>query len=134
VFVPGHDGPLIADLGQENLGKKRPIDRIVEAKPGSDFGFPSCPARPVSCVKYDKPFASFPAHSSPMGLAALRGKLYVALFGGTGKGPEVVSMRLSGGRYTPALVGFAAPIVALGSHGGKVYAGDLTGSIYSFSP
>ena len=31
VFVPGHDGPLIADLGQENLGKKRPIDRVVEA-------------------------------------------------------------------------------------------------------
>jgi glucose/arabinose dehydrogenase len=133
VFVPGHSGPLIADLGQENLGKKRPIDRIVEAKRGADFGFPSCPAKPGSCAKYDKPFASFPAHSSPMGLAASGGKLYVALFGGTGKGPEVVSMPLSGGGYRPALVGFAAPVVALGSHGGKVYAGDLTGSIYSFS-
>jgi hypothetical protein len=32
------------------------------------------------------------------------------------------------------LVGFAAPVVALGSQGGKLYAGDLTGSIYSFSP
>jgi hypothetical protein len=69
-----------------------------------------------------------------MGLAAVGGRLYVALFGGTGKGPEVVSMPLAGGRYAPALVGFAAPVVALGSHGGKVYAGDLTGSIYSFSP
>jgi hypothetical protein len=69
-----------------------------------------------------------------MGLAPLGGKLYVALFSGTGKGPEVVSMPLSGGTSAPALIGFAAPVVALGSHGGKIYAGDLTGSIYSFTP
>ena len=133
-FVAGHDGPLIADLGQENLGKKRPIDRVVEARQGADFGFPSCPAKPAACTAYDKPFAVFPAHSSPMGLGALGGKLYVALFGGTGKGPEVVSLPLSGGKYAPALVGFVAPVVALAAHGGKVYAGDLTGSIYSFTP
>jgi glucose/arabinose dehydrogenase len=134
VFVPGHDGPLIADLGQENLGKKRPIDRVVEAGQGANFGFPLCPAKPATCSGYDKPLAVFPAHSSPMGLGALGGKLYVALFGGTGKGPEVVSMPLSGGKYAPALVGFVAPVVALAAHGGKVYAGDLTGSIYSFTP
>ncbi len=133
-FVPGHTGPLVSDLGQENLGKKRPVDRIVEVQQGADFGFPSCPAKPATCANYDKPFAQFPAHSSPMGLAALGGKLYVALFGGTGKGPEVVSMPLSGGRFTPALVGFAAPVVALGSHNGKIFAGDLTGSVYSFTP
>ena len=134
VFVPGHSGPLISDLGQENLGKKHPIDRIVEIKQGADFGFPSCPAKPATCSKYDKPFAQFPAHSSPMGLAALRGKLYLALFSGTGKGPEVVAMPLSGGKYAPTLVGFVAPVVALGTHGGKIYAGDLTGSVYSFTP
>jgi glucose/arabinose dehydrogenase len=133
-FVPGHSGALVSDLGQENLGKKRPIDTIDEAQPGTNFGFPSCPAKPASCTQYDKPFASFPAHASPMGLAALGGKLYVALFGGTGKGPEVVSMPLAGGTFTPVLVGFAAPVVALGSHNGKVFAGDLTGSIYSFTP
>jgi glucose/arabinose dehydrogenase len=134
VFVPGHSGPLIADLGQENLGKKHPIDRIVEIKQGADFGFPSCPAKPATCVNYDKPFAQFPAHSSPMGLAALGGKLYIALFSGTGKGPEVVAMPLSGGKYARTLVGFVAPVVALGTHGGKIYAGDLTGSVYSFTP
>jgi hypothetical protein len=134
VFVPGHSGPLIADLGQENLGKKHPIDRVVEIKQGADFGFPMCPAKPASCAKYDKPFAQFPAHSSPMGLAALGGKLYIALFSGTGKGPEVVAMPLSGGKYAPTLVGFVAPVVALGTHGGKIYAGDLTGSVYSFAP
>jgi glucose/arabinose dehydrogenase len=134
LFVPGHSGPLVADLGQENLGKKRPIDRVVEIKQGADFGFPSCPAKPATCAKYAQPFAEFPAHSSPMGLAANGGKLFVALFGGTGKGPEVVSMPLSGGKFAPALVGFVAPVVALGSHGGKIYAGDLTGSVYSFTP
>ena len=62
IFVAGHSGPLVADLGQENLGKKRPIDRVVEAKQGADFGFPSCPARPATCTRYDKPLALFPAH------------------------------------------------------------------------
>jgi hypothetical protein len=69
-----------------------------------------------------------------MGLAGIRGKLYVALFNGVGKGPTVVTMPLSGGRYSPALVGFAAPVVALGAHGGRLYAGDLTGTIYSVTP
>jgi glucose/arabinose dehydrogenase len=134
LFASGHSGALISDLGQENLGKKRPVDRVVEAQQGADFGFPSCPARPATCSRYDEPFAEFPAHSSPMGLAAVHGKLFVALFGGTGKGPEVVSMPLGGGKYTPALTGFVAPVVALGAHGGKVYVGDLTGSVYSFRP
>jgi glucose/arabinose dehydrogenase len=134
VFVPGHDGPLIADLGQENLGKKRPIDRVVEAGQGANFGFPSCPAKPATCSSYDKPLAVFPAHSSPMGLGALGGKLYVALFSGTGKGPQVVSLPLAGGKVAPVLVGFVAPVVALAAHGGKLYVGDLTGSIYSFTP
>jgi glucose/arabinose dehydrogenase len=134
VFVAGHSGPLVSDLGQENLGKKHPVDRIVEIKPGADFGFPSCPAKPVTCSKYDKPFAEFPAHSSPMGLAALGGRLYVGLFNGVGKGPVVVAMPLAGGKYVPVLGGFVAPLVALGAHDGKIYAGDLTGSIYSFAP
>jgi hypothetical protein len=134
VIVAGHSGPLVADLGQENLGKKRPLDRIVEIRKGADFGFPACPAKPAACQKYEKPFATFPAHSSPMGLAGIRSKLYVALFNGLGKGPAVVAMPLSGGRYSPALVGFAAPVVALGARGGRLYAGDLTGTIYSFTP
>jgi glucose/arabinose dehydrogenase len=134
VMVAGHSGPLVADLGQENLGKKRPLDRIVEIRKGADFGFPVCPAKPSACQRYDKPFATFPAHSSPMGLAGIGDKLYVALFNGVGKGPAVVAMPLAGGRYSPALVGFAAPVVALGARRGTLYAGDLTGTIYSVTP
>jgi glucose/arabinose dehydrogenase len=126
---------LVSDLGQENLGKKLPPDFVVAVKPGTDYGFPSCPAKASACSKFDRPWATFPAHSSPMGLGSLGGKVYVALFGGTGKGPEVVSLPASGGsKLTPVLVGFKAPVVALATHGGKLYAGDLTGSVYALTP
>jgi glucose/arabinose dehydrogenase len=134
-YVPGHSGPLVSDLGQENLGKTAPPDRLVEVKAGANFGFPTCPARPAKCAKFTKPFAEFPAHASPMGLAALGGKLYVALFGGTGKGPEVVALPAAGGgKFTPVLTGFVAPVVALAVHGGMLYAGDLTGTVYRVKP
>jgi glucose/arabinose dehydrogenase len=134
-YVPGHSGPIVSDLGQENLGKGQPPDRLLEIKPGANFGFPTCPAAPGTCGKFTKPYAEFPAHASPMGLAAIRGKVYVALFGGTGKGPEVVALPASGGKkFTPVLTGFAAPVVALATHGGMLYAGDLTGSVYRVRP
>ena len=130
-FAPGSKAPFVSELGQENLGKKRPPDYVVEATEGSDFGFPECPAKPASCSKYTKHFAQFPAHSSPMGLGVHGSTLYIALFGGTGKGPEIVSMPVKGGASKPFLTGFAAPVVALAIHDGKIYAGDLTGSVYS---
>jgi hypothetical protein len=129
-FVPGHAYPIVTDLGQENLGKGHPPDFLKEAKPGSDYGFPVCPAKPASCARYDKPLASFPAHASPMGLAMSGKRLYVALFGGTGRGPDVVSLSTRGGLSTPFLTGFVAPVVALATHAGKLYVGDLTGAVY----
>jgi len=134
LFAPGHAGPLVSDLGQDNLGDKRPPDFVVEARPGADFGFPACPARPATCAAYAKPFLQFPAHASPMGLGYLDGRLYVALFTGLGKGPEVVSLPVRGGRVVPFLTRFPAPIIALGTHGGRVYVGDAAGTIYSVAP
>jgi glucose/arabinose dehydrogenase len=137
IFIPGHSGPIVSDLGQENLGKRLPPDYLQEARQGTDYGFPACPAKPSTCSKYAKPFASFPAHASPMGLGFAGGKLYVALFGGTAtsKGPEVVSLPATGGsKTTPVLTGFKAPVVALATHGALLYAGDLTGSIYTVAP
>jgi glucose/arabinose dehydrogenase len=129
-FVPGHAYPIVSDLGQENLKKGHPPDFLKEAKPGTDYGFPVCPAKPAACARYDKPFASFPAHSSPMGLGVSGTRLYVALFGGTGRGPDVVSMSTKGGLSTPFLTGFVAPVVALTTHDGMLYVGDLTGAVY----
>ncbi len=120
-FVPGHDGPLIADLGQENLGKKRPIDRVVEARQGATSASPHA-RRSLPLRHYDKPFAVFPAHSSPMGLGALGGKLYVALFSGTGKGPWSFRCPCRG-KVRSGSDGFLAPVVALATHGGKMTPG-----------
>jgi len=68
--------------------------------------------------------AKAPPIASPMGLAALGVRLYVVLFSGTGRGSEVVSMPVTGGQFTPSLVGFVSPVIA----------GDLTGSVYSYKP
>ena len=129
--LPGQKNPIVSDLGQDNL-KKASTDTIKVVAPGTNTGFPNCPAKPSSCSKYPKPFARFPPHASPMGLGTIGSTVYAALFGGTGKGPEVVSIPAAGGTYTPVLTGFVAPVVALNTHGGTVYVGDLTGAVYSF--
>jgi hypothetical protein len=69
-----------------------------------------------------------------MGLAYLGGKLYIALYGGLGKGPVVVSMPPNGGRPTTFLSGFPAGVIALGSAGDSLYAGDQSGAIYRVTP
>jgi hypothetical protein len=69
-----------------------------------------------------------------MGLGYLNGKLYVALYGGLGKGPVVVSMPTGGGKPTPFLTGFPAGVIALGTAAGNLYAGDQSGAIYRATP
>jgi len=134
LFVPGHALPLVSDLNQDNLGPHRPLDYLLAIKRGANYGFPACPAAPRTCAIYSQPLVEFPAHASPMGMGYLNGKLYVALYGGLGKGPVVVSMPLSGGKPTPFLSGFPAPVIALGTAYGNLYAGDQSGVIYRVTP
>jgi glucose/arabinose dehydrogenase len=134
LFLPGHALPLVSDLNQDNLGPNRPRDYLLAIKRGADYGFPSCPANPRTCAIYSQPLVYFPAHASPMGLGYLNGKLYVALYGGLGKGSVVVSMPPRGGRPTPFLSGFPAPVIALGTAGRNLYAGDQSGVIYRVTP
>jgi glucose/arabinose dehydrogenase len=134
LFLPGHALPLVTDLNQDNLGPHRPRDYLLAITRGANYGFPTCPATPRTCVIYSKPLVQFPAHSSPMGLGYLNGKVYVALYGGLGKGPVVVSMPPGGGRTTPFLSGFPAPVIALGTAGRNLYAGDQSGAIYRVTP
>jgi glucose/arabinose dehydrogenase len=134
VFVPGHALPVVSALNQDDLGPHRPPDYLLAVKRGANYGFPTCPATPSTCSSYTQPLVQLPAHSSPMGLGYLNGKLYVALFGGLGKGPVVVSMPPSGGRPTPVVTGFPAPVIALGIVGGDLYAGDQSGAIYRVTP
>jgi glucose/arabinose dehydrogenase len=131
-FAPGQSSPLVTALGQENLGRRQPPDYVIRARQGQDYGFPTCNwSKPAACKGRPKPISLLPAHSSPMGIGVLGKKVYLALFTGTGRGPQVVSIPLQGGtKTTPVLNGFAAPVVALGTHDGYVYAGDLTGTVY----
>jgi hypothetical protein len=73
-----------------------------------------------------------------MGITNIGKRLYVALFGGLpNDGPEVVSLSSKKGNKSapkPVLKGYVAPVLALGSHGGRLYTGDLTGAIYSVKP
>jgi glucose/arabinose dehydrogenase len=134
LFLPGHRLPLVSALNQDDLGPNRPRDYLLAIKRGANYGFPICPATPATCVNYDQPLVQLPAHSSPMGLGYLNGKLFVALYGGLGKGPVVVSMPPGGGTPTPFLSGFPAPVIALGTAGGNLYAGDQRGVIYRVTP
>jgi glucose/arabinose dehydrogenase len=134
VFVPGRTLPLVSDLNQDDLGPHRPLDYLIAIARGANYGFPSCPASPASCAGYSKPLVTFPAHSSPMGLGYLNGKLYIALYVGLGKGPVVVSMPPGGGTPTPFVSGFPAPVIALGIARGSLYTGDQSGAIYRVTP
>lgn len=130
VFPQGSKYPYVTVLGQDK--GKAPNDQIVIAKPGQDYGFPTCtwlPSQKKQCEGFDEPAIHLPPHSSPMGIGAVGKTLYVSLFSGTGKGPEVVEMS-ERGQPRPFLTGFAAPDIALGINGGDLYVGDLTGTIY----
>jgi glucose/arabinose dehydrogenase len=134
LFLPGQAMPLVSDLGQDDLGPTSPPDYILAIHQGADFGYPSCPATPSTCTTYSKPFVQLAAHASPMGLGFAKGRLYIALYGGLGKGSEVVSMPRGGGRLTPFLTGYPAPVIALGTAGGQLFTGDQGGSIYRVTP
>ncbi len=133
VFPQGSKYPWVTVLSQDKGKGKVPNDEIVEAKPGQNYGFPTCtwpaPSAKV-CKGFNEPAILLPPHSSPMGIGAIGNTFYVSLFGGAaGKGPEVVTMSKKGQPF-PFLTGFAAPTIALGVNNGSVYVGDLTGTIY----
>jgi glucose/arabinose dehydrogenase len=134
LFLPGRELPLVTDLNQDDLGPHRPLDYLIAIKRGANYGFPACPANPRTCAIYSQPLVKLPAHSSPMGLAYLGGKVYIALYVGLGQGPVVVSMPPGGGRPTPVVSGFPAGVIALGAAGGSLYAGDQSGAIYRVTP
>jgi glucose/arabinose dehydrogenase len=131
-FPQGSKYPWVSVLSQDKGKGKVPEDEVIEAKPGQNYGFPTCtwPAADNKvCKGFDEPAILLPPHASPMGIGSIGKTLYVSLFGGTGKGPEVVEMSEKG-QPRPFLTGFVAPVIGLGVNNGSIYVGDLTGSIY----
>jgi glucose/arabinose dehydrogenase len=133
VFPQGSKYPWVTVLSQDKGKGKVPNDEVVQAKPGQNYGFPTCTWPAASkkvCKGFNEPAILLPPHASPMGIGAIGNTFYVSLFGGAqGKGPEVVTMSKKGQPF-PFLTGFAAPTIALGVNNGSVYVGDLTGTIY----
>lgn len=136
-FPRGSSSPFVSDLGQDK-GAKNPPDFLLRVRQGDNYGFPSCNWIDASrCKGYAKPFARFGPHTDLMGVAIIGKRLYVTSFlGTTGKGPggEVLSMPLSGGKLTPVVKGFVAPVVGLGAHGASLYVGELTGQVFRVTP
>ncbi len=130
-FAAGMRDPYVTVLGQDNLGSREPPDYLIHAKPGQSYGFPGCNwSNAAACAEAAKPSVLFPPHSNPMGIAAVGTSLYVALEAGTGRGSEVVAIPAAGGIPKPVLIGFPAPVRALGSSDGYLYAADLDGTVY----
>ena len=133
-FVDGNRHPYVTALSEDSTDIV-PKDAIVVARKGANFGFPTCEWGFVhSCDGFAKPLVTLHQHTSPMGIGAIGRQLYVSMFGGlngTYSTFGVWSMPASGGKFAPFLTGFAAPTIGLGTHNGRVYVGDLTGTIYS---
>lgn len=135
-FAKGERYPIVSDLAQDGPKGTRAPDLLARARPGTNFGFPTCTWEVGSpCDGFTKPLMTFPPAGtgrtpSPMGIAAKGRKLYVALFNGMDSGPEVVSTTTAGTQPKPVLTGFVAPVLSVASHQGFLYAGDLTGRIY----
>jgi len=140
-FAPGIKDPFVSVLGPDQPAGNGAPDLIVKARPGADFGFPSCTwLTEAACDGLTEPLVRLEAQpgpkdslnqQSPMGIGAIGSKLYVALFSGTAEaGPQVMRMKTDGSGIKPFLTGFVAPVLSVSTHKGFVYAGDLTGSIY----
>jgi glucose/arabinose dehydrogenase len=130
-FPAGATHPYVGVLGQEK--SPVPKDAIVVARSGQKYGYPKCLfGVDATCRGFAKPLVLLPKHASPMGITSVGQTLYVALFGGLGNGkPIVASLPVGGGKPTPFLTGFVAPVIALAENAGQIYVGDLTGTIYS---
>jgi glucose/arabinose dehydrogenase len=130
-FPPGAKHPYVGVLGQEK--PVVPKDAIVVVKAGQHYGYPKCLfGIGTTCRGFAKPLVLLPKHASPMGITSIGATLYVSLFGGLGDGkPVVASLPVAGGKPAPFLTGFVAPVIALAQNAGKIYVGDLTGTIWS---
>ena len=79
----------------------------------------------------------FAPHDDIMGLGIIGNQLYMTSFlgfDGHGPGGEVLAKAVTGGKVTPVVTGFVAPVVGLGVHAGWLYIGELTGQVFRVKP
>ncbi len=143
-FSPGTSDLFAPDDGRDDLGEDAPLDELNWVQQGRDYGWPHCwpggadPGWEVYCTWTAEPLSTFPAHSSPAGLAfhdgteiptAWAGNAFVALRG-EGAVMRVILSPNDAGGYTSVVEPFASglqdPIdVAVGADG-ALYVADFT--------
>lgn len=139
VFAPGSKSPFVSDLGQDKP-IKNPKDFVLKVSQGQNYGFPQCPTKAGTCVKYATPWLSFAPHSDIMGLAIIGKTLYLGSFLGANAthGGALYSVPVAGGQPKPVVLGFPLATDALAAHGGFLYVGGSTqqgaGLIYRVKP
>jgi glucose/arabinose dehydrogenase len=134
-FEKGSSDPFVSGLGQDK-GAKNPPDFLFKVHKGDNYGFPQCnQTNAKKCKGFAKPFKQFTPHTDIMGLAIIGKTLYMTSFlGNGGKSGEVLSMPLKGGPVKVVAKGLVAPFVGLGTTGGSLYVGELTGLVYKVTP
>lgn len=141
-FYPGTDDLFAPDDGRDDLGADEPPDEWNFIQQGRTYGWPHCweggsdPGYEVFCTWSADPLVTFPAHSSPAGLAFHDGTAMPAAYANNG----FVALRDLGevyrvvvtpdgmGGYTatasPFATGFEEPVdVAVGPDG-AIYVAD----------
>ncbi|MGZ4198416.1 MAG: PQQ-dependent sugar dehydrogenase [Solirubrobacteraceae bacterium] len=135
-FEKGSSDPFVSDLGQDSGNVKNPPDFLLKVHKGDNYGFPKCTQTDAKkCKGFAKPFKEFAPHTDIMGLAIIGKTLYMTSFiGNKGKFGEVLSMPLKGGKVKTVVKGQIAPFVGLGTSGGSLYVGELTGRVFKVTP
>ena len=115
-----HRGRLYVSVNnRDDLGTWEPAETIVVARRGARYGWPDCwPSWRLrrlvgSCRGVTRPLAYLEPHSSPNGMAAWRGRLYVAEWGqyySRRFGRKVVEVDPRSGRARLFADGFEHPL------------------------
>ncbi|MCA9911296.1 MAG: PQQ-dependent sugar dehydrogenase, partial [Anaerolineae bacterium] len=109
------------DTGWDALKGMGQIDEIDRVTPGADFGFPVCAGDEASLPCPDDvtpPAYTFPAHSTPLGMAAYRGDAIPIL-------QDTLLVVLSGNRNDPVIAGFMVTALRFDAQGQFVERYDL---------
>jgi glucose/arabinose dehydrogenase len=125
-----NDGTMYSTEIGDALGNDPP-EEINIIRRDADYGWPACPAT-QTCAGVEHPIATFPAHSTPTGLAWWENSLVIALFGPTD--PHVARIPLDAqgntGASTDFIRGMSNPIDVIVTHQGTLLALDFAGMLW----
>ncbi len=127
----GFSGPHLfaTNMGADHLGDAAPLDTFYRVKEGGAYGWPQCyvaangkyandPKFPFDrCSATPKPWATFPAHASPLGFAEIGDETFLVALHGSSKrrlnhGYRVV--RVEKGKVEDYMTGFLVGTKVIG--------------------